>query len=141
MKMPLSAKFFILILLASFIGLAVFGFTTMTHAEGHNLNGCIAAASRETDCSKASNPFAMFNLHIDAIKSFSTLSFGSFSFQSLLLLIFSLILFWGLKMSLAPPLKYAFLPYARAEVLGFSPKLRLNFSNWFSLHENSPSRN
>lgn len=140
MKMSLFAKLFILVLLASFIGLAVFGFTTMTHAEGHNPNGCIAAASREADCTKAGNPFAMFNLHIDAIKSFSTLIFSSFSLQTLLLLIFSLILFFGLKMSLAPPLKYAFLPYARAGVLGFSPKLKLNFSNWFSLHENSPSR-
>lgn len=139
--MPLSAKLFILILLASFIGLAVFGFTTMTHAEGHNPNGCIAAASRKTDCSRASNPFAMFNLHIDAIKSFSTLSFDSFSFQSLLLLIFSLIFFFGFKILLAPSLEYAFLPYARAGVWDFPPKLRTNFSNWFSLHENSPSRN
>lgn len=141
MQTLFSHKFLTLILLTSFIGLAVFGFTTMTHAEGHNPNGCIAAAVRETDCSKASNPFAMFNLHIDAIKSFSTLSFGSFSFQSLLLLIFSLILFLGLKMSLAPPIQYAFLPYNRAHILDFYPKLRLNFSNWFSLRENSPSRN
>lgn len=141
MKIPLFAKLFILVLLASFIGLAVFGFATMTHAENHNPNGCIAAASREVDCTKAGNPFAMFNLHINAIKSFSTLTFSSFSLQTLLLLVFSLILFWGLKMSLAPPMEYAYLPYARAGIWDSPPKLRTKFSNWFSLHENSPSRN
>lgn len=139
MKMLFPHKFLTLILLTSFIGLAVFGFATMAHGENHNPNGCIAAASREVDCAIASGPLAMFNLHIDALKIFSTLSFGSFSFQSLLLLIFSLILFLGLKMSLAPPMKYAFLPYVRAGIWDFLPKLRTNFSNWFSLHENSPT--
>ncbi len=137
MKMPLFAKLFTFVLLASFIGLAVFGFAAMTHADGHDPNGCIAAASRETDCSKASGPLAMFNLHIDALKSFSALTLSSSYLQALLLFAVSLIFFLSFK--IFSPSNFAYFPFSGVSIFNVSPKSNSNFSNWFSLHENSPT--
>lgn len=141
MQIPFSPKFLTLVLLTSFIGLAVFGFVTMAHGENHNPNGCIAATPREADCSTASNPLAMFNLHINAIKIFSTLTVGSYSLQTLLLFAFSLVLFLGFKMFTSLPISPAYLPANRVLSFNFSPKIKLNQSAWFSLHENSPTIN
>lgn len=141
MQTLFSHKFLTLILLTSFIGLAVFGFATMTHAENHDSNGCIAAASREIDCSNASGPLAMFNLHINAIKTFSTLTIGYSSLQTLLLFVLSLILFLGLKMFSSLPINLVYLPTSHVLSFNFSSKIKLNQSAWFSLHENSPTFN
>lgn len=141
MKKSLFSIFLIPVLLASFIGLAVFGFAAMSHAEGHNPNGCIAAAARETDCSRANNPLAMFNLHIDALKSFSTLIFGNSSLQMLLLLAFSLVFLLSFKIFSVLPLNFIYSPINRVSTVHFIPKQKINFSNWFSFHENSPSIN
>lgn len=141
MQTLFSHKFLTLILLTSFIGLAVFGFATMAHGENHNPNGCIAAASRDVDCSSASGPLAMFNLHTDALKIFSTLTFSSSALQALLALFLSLILFLGFKIFSPPPLNLVYAVHGSLGLFNLSPKLKLNFSNWFSLHENSPTFN
>ncbi len=139
MKISLFPKFLTFLLLSSFIGLAVFGFTTMSHAEDHNPNGCIAAASRETDCSQANSPLAMFNLHIDALKIFSNLTFNNYPLRALLLVFIFLIFFSGFEIFSVLPLNYTFLASRRALIFNSLQKIKVRQFAWFSLHENSPT--
>ncbi len=129
------------ILIASFIGIAVFGVFGMNHSQVHDMkpNNCIAAIVNGMDCQKEANPIDFASFHIDAYKGFSLATFEE-SAMSYLLLAFASLLFIGLSffspfISKEPPL--AFYRYRFRNV--FLPPQKQQLVRWLSLHENSPT--
>ena len=125
-------KYFIVFLLISFVGLAVFGAFGLHLGMQNHDGGCIAADVKGVDCPKQNSLLAYITFHLDAYKDFSLASLSNII--SVLLLALALVIFGFL---LKPP-KLAFF---RARLRNFSPRERREqkFSRWLSLHENSPN--
>ena len=135
---------FTIILVTSFIGIAVFGVFGMhgNGMQGHDdmaSSNCIAATAKGMDCPKETEPINFFNFHLDAFRSFSTATFGANLLASLLVLT---LLFIGVVLStlldnLAHP--QLNLAYSRYEPEQFSSPHKQQLLRWLALHENSPA--
>jgi len=122
---------FTIFLLASFIGVAVFGFARMAGAE-HEHSGCLAATSRGVDCPDESNTVASSAFHVTAFKSFS---------NGLVALIATVLVVLGLGMLLAAEQIPFFISAVRllASTTASPPLIQPALSHWLALHENSPA--
>lgn len=133
-------KLFLAILaVISFLALAGFGVFAMDHDGDHSMaEGCVAAMAKPIDCAETSNPFAFLSFHLDFFKSFSKAVFGQ-GFSALIFIAALALVY--LKAILKPPqvlpqLNFAY--YFRNSSRPSRPPQR-EFTQWFSLHENSPS--
>jgi len=132
---------FTTILLASFIGIAVFGVFGMSHGQAHDMdpNNCIAATAKGMNCLKEADPIDFAGFHIDAYKGFSLATVGE-NVMSSLLLAFASLLFVGLAF-FSPHLfkspQFAFYRYRFRD--SFSPPQKQQLTRWLALHENSPA--
>ncbi|MFY9461966.1 MAG: hypothetical protein WAP51_02065 [Candidatus Sungiibacteriota bacterium] len=130
---------FAILVISSFVGLAVFGILAPMHETGHGICFAVAATGGKPPC-PIQDPLGFANFHIDIFKSFSTAAFAN----SLTLAALSAVLLLMLAASLpefAPPffekLSFAFL-YAP----GYSPEkiAARKTLHWLSLHESHPDQ-
>lgn len=124
------------IVLASFIGIAVFGIFGM-HLGMQNHDGGCVAATQGTACPKQANPIDYLIFHLDAFKNFSTATFSAIAAALLILSlpvigVVSRALPWNLA---SPKLAH----YRLGHSDSFRPPSQYGFSRWLALHENSPA--
>ena len=134
-------KYVSVLLLTSFIGIAVFGVFGMSHGQAHDMdpNNCIAATAKGMDCPKEADPVDFATFHIDAFKGLSLTTFGE-NVMSGLLLVFASLLFIGLAFfssHLFKPPQPVFYRYRFRD--SFSPPQKRQLIRWLALHENSPA--
>lgn len=128
-------KSFAVLMMLSFVGIAVFGFLAMSHENSHGY-GCIAATASGMNCLNDVTGIAL--LHIGTFKGFSTALIG----QPIVSLLALLVLALGAGISLTSswkPVPLCF--FARKKLVSRSPysPLKTEFTRWIALHENSPS--
>ena len=127
-----------LLLIMSFAGIGIFGFTLVNHAmmDGSN-NGCVASAIDGTEC--PTNIMAMASHHVSAIQTLTTTLPASSNWLLLLasLLLVSVSIFLFYKDFLLPKLE--FLPQRLRELTLHSLHSKQRIISWLSLFELSPS--
>lgn len=128
-----------LLLIVSFAGIGVFGFTLVDHAmmDGSN-SGCVASAIDGTEC--PTNIMAMTSHHVSAIQTLTTTTMSPIGgvlllLASLLLTSVSIILF---NKNLLLP-KLGFLPQRLRDLTLHSLYSKQKKVSWLSLFELSPS--
>lgn len=127
-----------LLLIMSFVGIGVFGFTLVDHVmmDGSN-SGCVASAVDGTEC--PTNIMAMTPHHVSAIQTLTTTLPASSSWllllASLILVSFSIFLFY--KNLLLPKLES--LPQSLRELTLHSLYSKQKIVSWLSLFELSPA--
>lgn len=127
-----------LLLIMSFVGIGVFGFTLVDHVmmDGSN-SGCVASAVDGTEC--PTNIMAMTSHHVSAIQTLTTTLPASSSWllllASLILVSFSIFLFY--KNLLLPKLES--LPQSLQELTLHSLYSKQKIVSWLSLFELSPA--
>ena len=130
---------FIILLVISFISIAIFGvFSMHPEMQSHNDN-CVAATVQGTDCPKQNNLFDFVFFHFNAFKNFLTAISSNSVFS--LLIFYSFIILIGIKAFLrnSEPLRFNFARNELKRLEVFNPPSRHKFFYWLSLHENSPS--
>jgi len=130
---------FVALLVASFVGVAVFSVFGMGHENDH-ARGCIAVIASQADCPNISRLLDSITFHFNAFQSFSLATFNENILSGLLSLLFSLLLaglyiFGSSRLeaprgNLSPGRQFR-------EDFSYSPKQQL--AHWLALHENSPS--
>lgn len=127
-----------LLLITSFAGIGIFGFTLVDHAmmDGSN-SGCVALAVDGTDC--PTNIVAMTSHHISAIQTLTTTLPASSNWLLLLasLLFVSVSIFLFYKNLLLPKLE--FLPQRLRDLTLHSLHSKQRITSWLSLFELSPA--
>jgi hypothetical protein len=126
---------FIIFILFGFIGISVFGFAAMNLDAGHAHEGCIAAVVRGVLCPIGAE-FDFLLFHLDTFMGFSMAVFAdnpltAFTFFVMTLAAASYILIFRIY---ASGQEHSFLLYRISK-----PPIKIEFSRWLSLHENSPA--
>lgn len=128
---------FTILLVTSFVGIAVFGAFAMNHDGDHS--GCIAATASGIGCPKESNPDDLLILHLTTYRGFSLATLGENATNSLLLA-FALLFVISLKRVPKIPtqtLQFILSRYQLDDSFSRSEKQQL--TRWLALHENSPA--
>lgn len=127
-----------LAVLISFIGLVVFSAWAMGHASGsHGFSGCLAAEAQNSQCPET-NAWAEALFHLSVFKNFSTL------IPANLIAVFLMIGLMGtltqslFKAPLRPQVQLSLWRDLQSEAAKICRHSQCD--QWFSLHENSPSR-
>ncbi|MBI2454456.1 MAG: hypothetical protein HYV54_02720 [Parcubacteria group bacterium] len=126
-----------ILVLISFVGLAVFGMAFMVAPEHHSsgFNACIGSLTQGSACPE-NNPIETMGFHLEAFKFFSN---STLTAMVAAYLVFLLIV--GLSILAAAPLKLAnpaLTSLARIFEVSYQPFKKERHA-WYSLHENSPS--
>jgi|SRR3989344_4714649 len=136
-------KYFSVLLLIGFVGLAVFGVFGMSHENGqsHDMtpSNCIVATAKGVDCPKEAEPIDFVVFHIDTLKDFFLATFGE-SVISAFLLAFASLLFIGLaffSLYFFRPPQLVFYRYRFRD--SFFPSQKQQLTRWLALRENSPT--
>ena len=130
---------FMILLVISFISIAIFGvFSMHPEMQSHNDN-CVAATVQGTDCPKQNNLFDFVFFHFNAFKNFLTAISSNSVFS--LLIFYSFIILIGIKAFLrnSELLRFNFARNELKRLEVFNPPSRHKFFYWLLLHENSPS--
>ena len=132
-------SFLLILLLAGFLGVAVFGGFNLGHVSDHE-SGCIAAQAQGMDCPKKMDLINFAAFHLESFKTFFLASSKEILSALLLLLLFIAGAVIGRTLaSLAPPhLRLTSFRFRYRTF--FVPSRELEFVRWLALHENSPSR-
>lgn len=124
-KTILSAALFV-----AFAGTAIFGAYAMVHNQGHSF-ACIGTFEN-SNCATAVIPFEHLECYLSAIQRLSLAAFQPFPFISLLLAIFALALFLGMRPEdISDPHR----PISIRDFLERSFAPRAPMLRWLSLHE------
>ena len=126
-------KLLILALILSFVSLAVFGFVVMSQD-----GGCLASALQNgAVCPPNAGPLAVAGFHLNALKIFTSATFGlSATVILILLAALSLALSFGLNLVLVlVQASYRQNYFSRAADSNFKSLLH----SWLSFHTNSPN--
>lgn len=132
---------FTLFLVASIIGIAVFGAFGMNHESGHGIaqGNCIAATAKGTKCADNTKPLDAAAFHIGALKDFSLATFDASVVGGLLLIFASLLVavFALFASTLFQSPQFAF---SKQKVRDYSfVHHKQKLARWLAFHENSPS--
>lgn len=126
---------FTIAIVASFLGIAVFGVFAMSHG-GHAFGGCVAATASGVPCPTENNALASALFHLSAFKNFSTAALIDLAAR-FLLFVFSLLC--GLyahicfrRNVLSKQAYFASSSGGQIPAVGDS-------LHWLALHENSPN--
>ncbi|MBI4085897.1 MAG: hypothetical protein HY433_01475 [Candidatus Liptonbacteria bacterium] len=128
-----------ILLVGSFIGVAVFGFAGMHNGMEAHDGDCIAATAQGAGCSKQASPVDYAAFHLNAFKIFSSAAFSE-NFLSVLLPALAALLLIGLGFFR----QFLFMPpqpiLSRHKFRNtFSFPQKREFIRWLALHENSPA--
>ncbi|OGZ09197.1 MAG: hypothetical protein A3D65_03475 [Candidatus Lloydbacteria bacterium RIFCSPHIGHO2_02_FULL_50_13] len=133
-------KLLAVFLVISFVGVAVFGFLGMVHADTNDHRGCIAAEMQRTNCPEGGNALDSVTFHLGALKDFSNAIFEVNIFATLLTLAL-LVAMVGLRMTrgnlASPQLRLAYSRHGQRK--SFRPFLERKLTRWLALHEDSPA--
>lgn len=127
-----------ILLVISFVSIAVFGFFGMnsTMGPGHK-SDCIAAVAQDADCPQETNSLDFAIFHVDAFRSFS-LTTLTVNIATAFLLV--LALFLGLGFLLRRIFYTPYLALSFSRFTDSSPPLpKQEFTSWLALLENSPA--
>lgn len=129
--------------IASFIGVAVFGFFGMNHngAQSHNMTAgnCIAATAQGVNCPQKSEPIDFATFHIDAFKGFSLATLNDDVMRALMLVAAALSLI-GMALSRQSFFQTPRFSSYQRKFNGFSPSpQKRELVRWLTMHENSPA--
>ena len=129
-----------ILLVFSFIGVAVFSVLAMGHEAGRGHVGCLALTASGIDCAKE-DALSSIVFHFNTFRSFSLATFGD-NLASALIWLFALALIIGLR-TIAGVQPIASIVAASQRHRHFlesrhSPFQR-EFTHWLALHENSPA--
>ena len=132
---------FKILLVFSFVGVAVFGFAMMGDGSGHH-GGCLAALAQRTDCPLANSWFSFINFHLNAFRNFSAAVFGSLSLlnaAAIILVLVSAVALVAILGSRAAVLLFIY--YFRGRQFSKKPPFlsERKFARWLAFHENSPA--
>lgn len=120
---------FTAILILSFLGVAVFGFLSMGHESGHNMELCLAKVFQNAPCEESGSLFAS-TYHARVFKSFSLTLLAA-------LAVFAAFLFFIGRL---PDTTLIFPDYSPEKIsLKFVSPLRLEKLKWLALHKASPT--
>lgn len=132
---------FTILLILSFVGIAVFGVFAMNHGDNYGHNGCLAKTAQKIDCPKATGAISFLNFHLDAFKKFSTATLAD-NFANALLLFLALILVIRLKIiaNIQPASPVLVTNYHRRRFFE-SPSFpyQRELARWLALRKNSPA--
>ena len=127
-----------LILIISFAGIAVFGFTLFSHGMSESTSGCITSPIDGTPC--PTNIVAMTLQHISALQTLTTSVMPSFS-SWILLLAFILLVSFSIstfyKSLFYPKLEFSHQRLRDLASNSFYSKQKI--TSWLSLFELSPA--
>jgi hypothetical protein len=127
-----------MLVVASFIGVAVFGIVVM-NMDGSGHGGCIGATAQGKVCPEKEGPLAYINFHGSAFKKFSTAVFGQELLGGIFLAFLMAFIFGVLRDILSSARSYVF-KFDKLEFANIlNIPLRRNFRHYLSLHENSPN--
>lgn len=127
---------FTTIVLAIFIGIAMFGIFGIHIGMKNHRGGCITATAQGTDCPKQSNLVDYLAFHIDAFKNFSTATFSDTAASLLILSLLVFVIAFGAWLEDMAPPQFS---YHRLKIpCSFKPP-QYELLCWLALHENSPS--
>lgn len=125
------------LIIASFVGVAVFGIIVMNHGGKHG--GCLGATAQGGICPEKEGPWAFVNFHGEAFKKFSMAVFGSDLLDSLILLLLLVFILGRLHDTL---LDFGVAVFG-ADRTGLAKlsniPLKRELRHYLSLHENSPT--
>lgn len=123
-------------ILSIFIGIAVFGFFRMDMSHGHN--NCIASIMNPNALCPDADSLAMSAFHVETFRNFLSATFGGGMSMLLLMFLFTVVV--GLAF-LGRTLATKQLSLLQKPLYPCPQRSshRINFDNWFSIHENSPS--
>lgn len=129
------------IVIGSFFAIAVFGIFVMSHGPGHSHTGCIAATAGGADCPKGEGALSFIAFHLNALRSFSTATFGdNFANTLFMFAALALSIILGTVVRSGPGPRTPATNYHRRRSLGsHSFAYQREFTGWLALHENSPS--
>jgi len=127
-----------LILIISFVGIVVFGFTLFSHGMSESTSGCITSPIDGTPC--PTNIVAMTLQHISALQTLTTSVMPSFS-SWILLLAFILLVSFSIstfyKSLFYPKLEFSHQRLRDLASNSFYSKQKI--TSWLSLFELSPA--
>ena len=129
-----------IILILSFVGITVFGFSAMNHGNGHG--GCIAATSRLIDCpANASGILDFIAFHLNAFQNFSAAVMNDNILVAFLLLTAFLFAITSgyIDDKFFPEFSNPNSSRRRKYEKSFANPLKSQIIRWLTLHENSPS--
>lgn len=132
-------ELFLILLIMSFISIAVLGVFSMHSEMQNHSDNCVAAAVQGTDCPKQNNIFDFLFFHFGAFKNLLTVIPGNPAF---LLSIFYSFIIWiaiGVLFGNSEPPIFSFTRYKLKQLKSFSLLFRYKFFYWLALHENSPT--
>lgn len=130
---------FIILLIMSFISIAVFGVFSMHSEMQNHSDNCVAASFQGTDCPKQNNIFDFIFFHFGAFKNILAVIFSNFSFSLLIFYSFIIGIVGGALLGNSGPPKSNFKRYKLRRLELFSSLFRYKFFYWLALHENSPT--
>ena len=127
---------FIIFIIISFSGVALFGIFGMhTDMQSHG-NDCIGAIVRGIDCPKENNFFKYLSFHLNAYKNFSLAILG----DGLMTFLFLLLVFLaGILLIRSLFSKLNFLPLFAWQLEPLDLLTGKKILRWLALHENSPT--
>lgn len=128
---------FTILLIGSFIGMAVFGFVGMHHGMQAHAGDCAAATAQGMDCPKQATLADYLAFHFDAFRKFSTATFGDIAASLLTLSLLVIAVAFGASLGKLAPPKFAYYRLERPD--SFGPSSQYRFISWLALHENSPA--
>lgn len=117
------------LLVAAFLGVAVFGFAAMGHGEGHSRGVCVAAASQAAPCPE-DGPVAWAFFHVSAFKGFS-----SAVASVVLLVVAALAAFAGLSIPIGVPAGAAPVGSLAAAILDSIAVSSKRMTAWLAIFE------
>lgn len=123
----------VILVLAGFVAVAVFGFLGMNHAQNIGHDDCIASAALGA-CHNLGRTDLVF-LHISAFQRFSEAVIGGAAGTGWLLALFAAVFIAGAFLLFSPERSWYLGRQFESDFLGF----RKEFLHWLALHENSPS--
>jgi|SRR3989344_705487 len=129
-----SLSILAIVVLTGFASLAVFGFMTMM-AHGNHTD-CAAATAQGGACPEGETALAYVSFHLDALRSFTSATFGSPFLIALALILVTFGIATGILSTSLPPISSRtvnrFEDFLRPPVL-------TRLTAWTALHEASPT--
>lgn len=137
MKLTLPA----VVLIVSFLAMAVFGTMTIGHGQMHNRAICIASAIQAIYCPDNFTSATYFGFHLNAFNTFFKAVFGG-GLDGIFASFIALLLLAGFVLLSKHPRDFyslAFKQKQRVLAESFAYPFNLPVTRWRALHENSPS--
>ncbi len=133
--------FLILLFVIGFVGISLFGFSTMADIGGYNRCLAAIASGEAAACMNANGPIGTVSIHFGAFQKFSSAIFNKgFLIPLLLLITVLLVVTAGLIKNKERIFNSSIVVFYLRQRNDFSNLFsRIKLNRWLAIHENSPS--